>query len=640
MKRRCSLRATVLSLSLLAVSTVTAAATSLSLQDYTCPLNCSCEVFQIACEGRMPHVVSDTIEEVTVTYSPKQIEKIFYPGVFCNVTWNNVHKLTLTSTLHIRSEKYYALYKTVHDLFQCLEKIQILELLNFVPSDSLSGLTNLTYLSISQSPVDSEIYGFVYYPKLSFLSDKKKIPNLIHFKYSWRRPGLLFNDKFIHGLCSRPIQTLDLTSTIITFSLSNSSKVCQTLTTLILRDSEITIKHLPWTCPPLLFIDFSGVNIYQNIFAYECHTYIMVFYWNCPFSANVLHMNRMVASPLGKSYRICTVNFDANLLEFHFTHNVLPSFQFIFTAKSLRYIKLSNNYIETLNPSVFNELPSLQKIDLSFNNLHLIGSLNNTVPSLFEQNLYIKIIDFSSNKLSFLPNDTFVSNRHLEKIFVSNNSFTQISLSNISNFYNLTLLDLRFNDIQNFDSNSRQALEAMYEQQQQRTSYSTNNKSLQVLLEGNPFTCTCSDLDFLQWFVKFPMFDGRRQKYLCHLNDQKYTLNNEAVEAASYDCKKAERERITILLSTIIPGISVIIVSITVRTLYRRRKRRLLRERRDDQLRLVQETNTLFNFPVFLSYSSLDNDFVANHVRQPLQVQPSFNGSTIFGIMKRCSRQR
>ena len=626
MKRRCSLRATVLRFVLLALSIVTAAASSLSQQDHTCPLNCSCEVSQIACEGRVPHVVSDTIEEVTVTYSPKQIEKIFYPGVFCNVTWKNVHTLTLT--LHIRN--IHAVLIAVHDLFLCLYKIQTLKLGNFIPSSSLSGLSNVIYFCISQT-TDSERYLFYYYPRLTFLSDMNKVPKLTHFRYSWLRMhtqrDVLINDQFIRDLSTRPIQMLDFSSTRILFNFTNSSRLCQTLTRLKLRDSKITIQKLPWTCPSLLFVDLSGVNYFQDLFKSKCYIFVhFPMHSIVLLSAKILYMDRMVTSPLGDISTTCKVRLPATLLEFHFTHNVLPTFKFRFRANSLRYIKLSNNYMEILNTLVFAELPSLQKIDLSFNNLHLIGSLDNTVPNLFEQNLYLRIIDFSSNKLSSLP---FASSNNLEEILISNNSFTQITF-NISNLYNLTLLDLRFNDIHNFDSSSRQALEALYELQQQRIRYSTNNKSLQILLEGNPFTCRCSDLDFLWWVVKFPMFDSRRQKYVCYLNDQQYTLNNEAVEAASYECKRAERERRTILLSTIIPGITVIIVSITVWTLYRRRKRRLLRERREDQLRLVQETNTLFNFPVFLSYSSLDKEFVANHVHQPLQVQPSFNGSTIF----------
>ena len=241
-------------------------------------------------------------------------------------------------------------------------------------------------------------------------------------------------------------------------------------------------------------------------------------------------------------------------------------------------------------------------------------NLEDTFNNLFRRNEYLTSIDLSSNGLTYLPDETFHNNQNLTDIRLSHNSFTQLPL-NASTLKKLKLLDLQYNEIRYLDDNSRQKVELIYHTANLRLGQ--DNVIPRVLLEGNPFTCKCEALSFLQWFVASPIFNST---YTCDLDDRTIPMTELAVHEASDDCERPMRRRRTIALSTVLPAVAIAMIVAMVIFLKRRYKRRLEQRQLDDTLQLIREEDTGFPYTVFLAYSSIDRDFVIKQIREPMEV--------------------
>ena len=581
-------------------------------QPTSCPTNCSCvsTTMTIMCNDSIPDAVPDDIVEVVLE---KLTDYTLTPRRFCDVTWPNVRILFLSFDANI-----YA-HPLQEHAFDCLDQIQTLVMRNLwgsmIPTAGIfHGFTNVTTLDASQN------YLLTY---TQLFSDRSNFPHLCHLNLSRNRISLNVDQDFIDSLSSRPLELLDLSKgREIIFDFNNSSELCQTLQTIILHDSPIITKHLPWNqCDSLQYVDLSGNQDVTQLLK-QCDGA------NVPLSIyrflvrKTMRMDRVMKVDKGYDISNCHVeiNYGYRVRELYFTDNYIPDFQIQFIFLNLEYINLSNNHIKTINPDAFRYLTTLLTIDLSFNNLNEMTHLEDTFQKLFRWNENLTSIDLSSNGLSYLPDKSFLSNANLVEIRLSQNSFTQLSLD-VSNLHKLELLDLRYNDIQYLDERSRQKVEFLNNKHQNGLQLGQNNTQLQLLLEENPFTCKCEALPFLQWFVTSPIFNS---SYTCDKDGRTIPMTQEAVHEASEDCERPMRRRRTIALSTVLPAVAIAIIVATVIILYRRRKRRLKQQQFDDTLQLIRDEDTGFLFTVFLSYSSLDREFVIQHVRQPMEVSSLF----------------
>ena len=59
-----------------------------------CPDMCKCEGEQIRCEQFIPRMVPNNISEVLLSFNSTLLSS----GIFCNVSWNNVKKLSISYT--------------------------------------------------------------------------------------------------------------------------------------------------------------------------------------------------------------------------------------------------------------------------------------------------------------------------------------------------------------------------------------------------------------------------------------------------------------------------------------------------------------------------------------------------------------
>ena len=584
-------------------------------QPTACPTNCSCvsTTMTITCTDTIPDAVPDDIvevvlEEVTLLTLP--------PRRFCDVTWPNV------KTLFLSFGKYIHPYTLQEDAFDCLDQIQTLVMRNLwswmIPTaGTFHGFTNVTTLDVSQNDLTTTIITRLF-------SDMLNFPQLRHLKLSRNRISLDVDQVFIDFLSSRPLELLDLSKqSDLNFDFNNSSELCQTLQTIILHDSRM-ITHPPGNlCDSLQYVDLSGNHdVTQQLKQCDdAYVYLAIYMF---LVAKTMRLDRVMKVDKGYEPSNCHVLISngVRVRELYFSHNYIPDFQILFGGEwnfdNLEYINLSNNHIKTINPDAFRYLPSLLTIDLSFNNLNEIPDLKDTFKSLFRWNENLTSIDLSSNGLSYLPDESFLFNANLAEIRLSENLFTQLSLD-VSNLHKLELLDLRYNDIQYLDERSIQKVEFLNNKHQHGLQLGQNNTQLQVLLEGNPFTCKCEALPFLQWFMTSPIFNS---SYTCEVDGRTIPMTQQAVHEASEDCERTMRRRRTIALSTVLPAAAIATIVAMVIILYRRRKRRLEQQRFDDTLRLIREELIGYEHTVFLSCSSVDREFVNQHIRQPMQVSP------------------
>ena len=139
-------------------------------------------------------------------------------------------------------------------------------------------------------------------------------------------------------------------------------------------------------------------------------------------------------------------------------------------------------------------------------------------------------------------------------------------------------------------------------------------------LRGNPFSCDCDSLAFIQWFVKSPIFSRTLDMYTCNVQDTTIPMGWEAISAAEEDCERPRRQLKIILLSSLIPALGIAGISMAIVITIKMRQKKLAKRRFEDRIRLIQDSKSGFTFSVFLSYSSEEHPFVYQNVLQPLQV--------------------
>ena len=105
-------------------------------------------------------------------------------------------------------------------------------------------------------------------------------------------------------------------------------------------------------------------------------------------------------------------------------------------------------------------------LDLSHNKLseQLV-----TFSALFKRNINLRVLNLSSNRhtLSNIPADTLESKVHLKGLWMVKNRFQQIHF-NMSHLVNLSVPDLRHNEIKTLDKASQTILETLHDKQIKR----------------------------------------------------------------------------------------------------------------------------------------------------------------------------
>ena len=594
----------------------------------SCRGHCHVAAESMNCTGCIPESIP---ENVTVVKLVDIDYKTLVSGVFCHPSWKLTTQLTIMCV-----ETCFEIGYIFDGAFQCLDNLGILQLsLHKWYIDGkkpFAGLENVFTLDLTGclKICSSDL--------ITILSDRTQVPHVTNLVLpgigSQCRPSYFTLDQTMFDLVARRnISELDLSSTIIHCDPMNVT--CTSLLKLNFSYADFTNSHNienRYACGSLRILDLNGIklsfdsllpsviNLPSNItFIFDEKIYsplissVSTLNVSCLLSKNhALYFPNITVMVISKNnlknLHLCGYNVPELDVEPHFTYNHMET------------VALSNNGIEVIGLNIFRNLPHLRRIDISHNKLGIRKTGHEAFSELFRKNYNLREINVANNSLQFLPPETFLSNKLLEKIDLSENKLTQISFD-ISHLAQLEVLDMRNNYIESLDYDSRNQLDNLYKSRKRKPLSPGNNVTLLVDLRGNRFVCNCQSLDFLKWFVDSPIFSVTGQLYHCTASGgQAVPMSPEAVAVAENDCEIPKRRRRKTILLSVLPTISVVAIGFAIIWIRKMWKKWLRLKRVKDYTKLIQQDDLPTTFLAFLSFSSEDERFVAANVLKPLKV--------------------
>ena len=594
-----------------------------SRTDEMCQHKCSRRNQRMICNDCIPLTVPDTVDEIVL----KALHGYRLAAhEFCNVSWANVKMLSILNDFDEPSANIIVDYA-----FDCLNKVETLKLtigdLRVLNANTFYGLLNVRVLDLTGcSRLET--------PALTTaLSLNTVIPNLNQLVLSNMGSvysGIQLSQEFIDVLAQRNITELNLSSSFVETENIPFGRLCETLQIFNFSNTRIlytsTIPRV--ACESLQVVDLSGTQFSQTIIIPKNLTIKDVkWLWDRAETSEFFSRVRVLllnnALPVDHHIYIYNSTFifavNNSLAELHFGGMNIPIFELEmgFRPNRLTYFDISNNRIERLGPNTFRSLEHLKKLDLSNNKIGM--STTDTFTIVFRNNTKLMSLNLAYNDLVYLPEKVFQFNRRLEQLNLTGNKITQIHFE-ISELTYLIYIDFRSNLIKYLDASSRQQIDMLYKYKQTYKNIMETNRSFVIDLRDNPFSCRCQSLDFIVWFVNSPVFQDSRDEYHCEIDGQHIPMDTNAITTAEYDCDKRIRKLRQVLLSTLVPCITLSIAGIVSIILFKKyRKFKNLQNLRENIAQINRDTYR-YCFPIFLSYASDDSEFVELNILQPLKV--------------------
>lgn len=268
--------------------------------------------------------------------------------------------------------------------------------------------------------------------------------------------------------------------------------------------------------------DFKGVrsNVHlqdtkhRNIRTVESCKYFPIYYstsgcFNFFSNLRTLKMENIKLARLYENSSICVGENALEKLSIRGSEVLQPGGGFR-NLKNLKFFDASDlvlGYKEgpVLRPDAFFDLKALEVLLIRGCRLHTLKyqELLNIVAS----NSQLNVLDMSSNHLSFLPPDTFVNNKNLKYLDLSDNCFQQLDL----NFKDAAQLK-----VLNFKRNTIQDIKGIFVDSIKKIS---TNRSLTLLLTDNTIKCSCN-------FIVLTGLVSNKSIIECFLKNKKYTFEN------------------------------------------------------------------------------------------------------------------
>ena len=584
------------------------------------PTQCLQNHQQLTCDDCIPPIVPDTVNEIVLN-SLHGYHLVAH--WFCKVSWTNVRILTISNGLKDESA-----ISIVDYAFDCLPEIETLRLnvrkLSNLTANSFYGLLNIRGLDLTDC---SRLETPALSKALSLATVVPKLNKIILSNVGSVFGGIHLSQNFIDVLALRNITELNLSSSYIYFDDVTFGGLCDTLHAFNMSKSHVLCTSIPSVlCDALQVVDFSGIQVPKSKFMHKNVTFnaALLFdeLWFEFFGrVSVLYLNELVSRDYYFYFLNSSLTFAAHnsISEFHFGRYNIPIFEleFIFRPNHLTYLDISNNKIERIGANTFRSLDYLKTLDLSYNELGIAS--NDALKVLFSKNNNLVSLSLAYDGLAGLPQKVFEFNKKLEQLDVRGNKMTQIDFE-ISNLTYLRNMDLRYNLIEYLDASSRQQVDTLFHNKQIKETVMDRNGSFVIDIRNNPFSCKCHSLDFIVWFINSPIFENSRGSYHCEIDGQRISMNTKAITAAKYECSKPARKVRKILKSTLVPCVTLsIVIAVSILLVKRFRYVKNLQKLRRNIAQIREETFG-YRLPVFLSYASVDSEFVGKHIHLPLKV--------------------
>ena len=404
----------------------------------------------MTCKNTIPTTIPSNVTEVDlVDFSPDRLVK----NMFCQTSWQNVKKLTISCIELICSSKF----ELLDPVFFCLENLTHLKLqydvLTNLSGETFSGLQNLLSLDLSRC-------FRICTPALeTALTNTKNLPKLSSLTLV--NTGTIFcsleiTQALVDILGERNITMLNLSNSSIKMVNPDMTPMCDTLKTLSLSYSSYvrsSVFRPTNNCSSLRTVDLTGMKFAKTpplppvLKIVDLH--LIVGNNVGPFRGllgplfrhlTTVYANNMVSKDhtiyLQNSSLLIIEPNDLNTLEVCGHNFEIFDLVMNLTFNNLQYLKLSDNNIASIGENVFTFLKFLKGISLANNNLFSSTSFNKTFTNLFRANGLLLEIDLSDNQLVYLPSRTFANTTLLERLLLTGNKFQQITFDiDLSNRY-------------------------------------------------------------------------------------------------------------------------------------------------------------------------------------------------------------
>ncbi|XP_060604287.1 toll-like receptor 4 [Ruditapes philippinarum] len=162
---------------------------------------------------------------------------------------------------------------------------------------------------------------------------------------------------------------------------------------------------------------------------------------------------------------------------------------------NVKYLNLSRNYCSHIGLNFFDSFKNLENLQIQENFLGLVLSNEYYGPGIFEKLSKVKVMNLSSNIISYLHPTVFSNMVHLTKLDLSVNNIESLDID-VGSLNNLMHLNLKFNFIHSVPSHLREKLELNSKRL---------NKNFTIDLSNNTLSVSCDEKDFLEWMVKHRM---------------------------------------------------------------------------------------------------------------------------------------
>ena len=213
---------------------------------------------------------------------------------------------------------------------------------------------------------------------------------------------------------------------------------------------------------------------------------------------------------------------------------------------------------------------------------------------------YLKHFLASKNQITAIPFDSFRNSQLLKTLDLSQNLMEAITFET-QYLTSLKKLDMSDNRIVSLDSSSMTSLNIFLSDRLDKP------VKVEVVLNGNPFLCTCESVTFLKWLLDL------NGTYFCELNQRTVPLDLLALQNAEYMCK----EHIVIAVYSTFAILVVVLSAVASFKLVKQCRKHKHKQKIQQTIQVFHKKardNNKWSPTVFLSFCSHDDDVIVEHI--------------------------
>ncbi|KAL3842004.1 hypothetical protein ACJMK2_020077 [Sinanodonta woodiana] len=279
---------------------------------------------------------------------------------------------------------------------------------------------------------------------------------------------------------------------------------------------------------------------------------------------------------------------------------------------SFREVDLSYNRIQYINPNLTAHFSQIVHFDVSHNELHRME----TAPEFkefFSFNTVLEYVDLSFNGFTKLPEMFFQNATSLIVLKLSGNKFDCIDFQ-LETLARLQYLDISLNNIMHIGGVTQMNLQSLFGHQIFSSKNGTEER-LRVNMDWNHLVCSCENLESLYWLMLNKFYFEHIDRYTCSFKEKSEPLDSNTLDIVHSYCAQG-----SIVLTTIVTGLALILSTYylvyrisSLCDAYRNQKaaHNFVNRYRSGEIQ--------GKFITFLSYASVDRDFVLQLVYQQLK---------------------